>query len=104
MFSYICALFPSVISILLEKKLLNKKCDINMFLDYIIYCLLNNLISISIFTFIYNNNYDIWSSINLYPRMTIKYCAFSIVTALILGFIKIIIAKNVGFRIEVKNK
>lgn len=104
MFNVICVFFPSLISICIEKYFLKEKYSIDTIINYAIYCLINNFIIVGIFTFLYNNNYDIWASINLYPRMTLKYGIFAIITATLLAFIKIIIKKNVGFEIEVKNK
>ena len=104
MFSFIIVFFPSILSLYIEKYFLKEKYSIDSIFKYVIYCLLNNFIVIGIFTFIFNTNYDIWNSINLYPRMTLKYGVISIILAILLSVFSIIIKKNVGFEIEVKNK
>lgn len=104
MYSFILVFFPSLLSLYIEKYFLKKQYSIESIFDYTIYCLLNNFIVVGIFTFIFNTNYDIWNSINLYPRMTLKYGIIAIILAILLSFLKVIIKKNVGFKIEVKSQ
>ena len=104
MYSLICVLLPSVLSIILDHIVLKNKYDIDSFLNYCVYCLVNNLIMIAIFVIVFNTEYDVFKAINLYPLMTIKYGIIAIIISVILSFIHIIIKKNVGIDLEIKKK
>ena len=105
MYALICILLPSLISIKLEQRLLKEnKNKLDLFINYGIYCLLNNLLTLIIMIFIFNVRYYFEEAITIYPAITVKYMIIGIVVSILLSFIKIIIAKNIGVEIEVKNK
>lgn len=105
MYTLLCIFAPSLLSIRLEQILLKTKREpLDLLINYGIYCLLNSLITITIMVTIFNIKYYFEESINLYPAITIKYMLVSIVFAILLSVIKVIISKNIGVEIEVKNK
>lgn len=105
MLSIMCILCPSLITISTEKYLLNTKEDIKTSLmNYGIYCLINNVITIALSVILFDINVNIEQTINLYPGFAVKYACISIAIAILLSFIKIIVVKNIGVELEVKNK
>ena len=104
MYNYICVFFPSVISIMLDKHFLKSKYSLDTLLYYIFYCLINNVIVLTIFALVFKTKYDIWNCINLYPLMTTKYCAIALFISVVISYINIIIKKNMDFQIEIKKR
>lgn len=105
MLSLICFMCPSIISLQSEIILLSKKTNyINMIMNYGIYVLLNNTITITILTIFFGITYNYPESLNIYPGITVKYACISMIVAIILSVLKVIIIKNIGVTIEVKNK
>lgn len=106
MYLLICFLLPSFISLQLERKMLSENDkNMNMILNYGIYVLLNNTITMIVLDlFCSEVAYNYQENINLYAGTAAKYAIISIVVAIILSIIKIIISKNLEVKIEVKNK
>lgn len=98
-------LLPSIITIQLERLLIKEPQDkINLLLNYGIYVLINNTLTTIIMIMIFNIKTNIIDNILLYPAVMVRYTFISSILALIIGYIKIIIKKNVGIEIESKNK
>ena len=105
MYTTICFLLPSFISIQCENKMMNKKTDlIGLLINYGIYLLLNNTVSLAILNLLFDINSDYQANISTYSGIAIKYAIISIIIAIILALIKIIIVKNLEVKIEVESK
>ena len=104
MYNIIAVFFPSLISIKMDEKYIKQDDKINILINYLIYCMLNNMMVLTFFIKIFKANPNIWYNLNKYPGMMIKYSLLSIFVATILSLINIIIKKNVEVEIEIKNK
>lgn len=104
MFSFILLFFPSFLSVYLERKLLAVKCIVDLILSYFIYCVINNIVVVGIFSTFLNNYHMILKKINSFGGVTIKYGMLSLFISFIFGMLGVIIKKNVGYSIEIKDK
>ena len=97
----ICFLFLIFISLDLEYRLISdEKKIINILINYGIYILLNNTISLTLMYIFFDINSNFQLNINTYSGIAIKYTSISIVVAIILTIIKVIITKNIEVNIE----
>jgi hypothetical protein len=104
MYKIMCILLPSLISIKVDNMLSKKNFNnIDTLLNYGIYCLINNMLTMAFCVLILNIE-DLIQNINIYAGVIVKYIAVSIIISIISSFIKVFVVKNVGVEIEVKKK
>ncbi len=100
----ICFLLPSLISVELEEKFLKKKFNQKKYwVKYGVYCLVNNIVSITILTILLHVDYDIETSITLYPGVMVKYAVVAVIVSVVLAFGKIVFDKNIEVLLDEKN-
>lgn len=105
MYSIFCLLLPSLISLSIDEKLLNKNYKLkDVLTNYGIYCLINNVIVLIISVFIFNIKYNLEEQLVSFPGVTVKYALASIMVSVITSIVKVIIVKNIGVKIEIENK
>lgn len=105
MYTAMCFLIPSFISIQCENKMMSKKTNyISLLINYGIYLLINNTVSLAILNWLFDINSNYQANISTYSGIAVKYSIISIVVAIILALIKILIVKNLEVKIEVEDK
>lgn len=103
MFVALSGLCPSLISIVLERKLLKKKFfKVEDCINYGIYCLFNNIFTIIFMICVFKIKVNIGENIILYPGIFVKYSIVAIINSIILSLIKVGFVKNVEVEIETK--
>ncbi len=105
MFEVVSILCPALVSIAIERKCLKKKnFRIDDLINYGIYCLFNNMITVIFMVYIFKVKENMPEMITLYPGVFVKYVVVASIIAMILGFTKVGFVKNVEVEVETKNR
>lgn len=105
MMALIGLFFPSVISLLLDKKIMKEK-EYNApedIVKYVVYVLVNTLITMSMIVYVFKITDSLVTTFNSFPFFT-KYLVISIFFAIIDPIIKEVICSHLRIKLERKDE